>query len=130
MLEESSEGVTHLYGKQFFPEFISVGFICAARGGMRVRIGKKGMMIGQFVTSKAGHDKGTLYVVSNLEEEFVYLCDGRLKLLASPKKKRMKHVQPINEAVDAVLQKRLIDGEKVYDEEVRYAIKQYKINHK
>ena len=87
------------------------------------------MMIGQFVTSKAGHDKGTLYVVAGRKEEFVYLCDGRLKLLASPKKKRMKHVQPINEAVDAALQKRLMDGEKVYDEEIKYAIKQYKINH-
>lgn len=88
------------------------------------------MTIGQFVTSKAGHDKGTLYVVSNLDEEFVYLCDGRLKLLAAPKKKRMKHVQPINEAVDAELQRRLIGSEKVYDEEIKYAIKQYKINHK
>lgn len=88
------------------------------------------MTIGQFVTSKAGHDKGTLYVVSNLDEEFVYLCDGRLKLLAAPKKKRMKHVQPINEAVDVELQRRLIDSEKVYDEEIKYAIKQYKINHK
>ena len=87
------------------------------------------MTIGQFVTSKAGHDKGTLYVVSNLDEEFVYLCDGRLKLLAAPKKKRMKHVQPINEVVDAELQRRLIDSEKVYDEEIKYAIKQYKINH-
>ena len=86
-------------------------------------------MIGQFVISKAGHDKGTLYVVCNLGEEFVYLCDGRLKLLASPKKKSMKHVQPINDAVDATLQKRLIEGDKVYDEEVKYAIKQYKINH-
>ena len=87
------------------------------------------MTIGQFVTSKAGHDKGTLYVVSNLDEEFVYLCDGRLKLLAAPKKKRMKHVQPINEVVDAELQRRLINSEKVYDEEIKYAIKQYKINH-
>ena len=93
---------------------------------MEVGNRKTGMMIGQFVTSKAGHDKGTLYVVSNLEEEFVYLCDGRLKPLASPKKKRIKHVQPINETVDAALQRRLMDGGKVYDEEIKYAIKQYK----
>ena len=110
--------------------FRSRGMIYAAGGGIVLRIGKIGMMIGQFVTSKAGHDKDTLYVVSNLEKEFVYLCDGRLKLMASPKKKRRKHVQPINEAVDEVLRKRLMDGEKVYDEEIRYAIKQYKINHK
>ena len=84
------------------------------------------MMVGQFVTSKAGHDKGTLYVVCAMEGDFLYLCDGRLKTYESPKKKRLKHVQPINRTVDAVLQRRLGDGGKVYDEEIKYAIKQYK----
>jgi hypothetical protein len=36
-------------------------------------------MIGQFAVSKAGHDKGTLYVVVAREGDFVYLSDGRLK---------------------------------------------------
>ena len=89
-------------------------------------IGKTGMVAGQFVTSKAGHDKGTLYVVCGQEKDFLYLCDGRLKTYESPKKKRLKHVQPVNRTVDAELQKRLENGEKVYDEEIKYAIKQYK----
>lgn len=84
------------------------------------------MTIGQFVISKAGHDKGTVYMVFGLEGDFAYLCDGRLKTAASPKKKRLKHVQPINRGVDEALEKRLADGEKVYDEEIRYAIKKYK----
>ncbi len=83
-------------------------------------------MIGQFVFSKAGHDKGTLYVVAAEEEDHVYLCDGRLKTLASPKKKRRRHVQPVKAAVDADLQKRMANGGNVYDEEVRRAIKLYK----
>ena len=84
------------------------------------------MVVGQFVTSKAGHDKGALYVVCGQEKDFLYLCDGRLKTYDSPKKKRLKHVQPICKMVDAALRKRLENGEKVYDEEIKYAIKQYK----
>lgn len=82
-------------------------------------------MIGQFVTSKAGHDKGTLYVVTGQEGDFVFLCDGRLKKLKAPKKKRNKHIQPIGQTVEEALRERLRDGETVRDEEIKYAIAQY-----
>lgn len=84
-------------------------------------------MIGQFVTSKAGHDKGTLYVVAAEEGDFVYLCDGHLKRLEAPKKKRRRHIQPVNAAVEKGLRERLAAGEQVRDDEIRYAIKQYNI---
>ena len=86
-------------------------------------------MIGQFAFSKAGHDKGTLYVIIAVEEDFAYLCDGRLKTVAAPKKKRFRHIQLVNRTVDTDLLKRLSDGEKVYDEEVKRAIKLYKEQH-
>ena len=76
-------------------------------------------MIGQLAISKAGHDKDTLYVVVGQERDFVYLCDGRLKTPEKPKKKRLKHVQPINRTVDGDLLKRLQSGEKVYPEEIK-----------
>lgn len=82
-------------------------------------------MIGQFATSKAGHDKGHLYVVVGQEDDFVYLSDGRLKGPDRPKKKRRKHIQPINARVEDSLQERLRGGEKVYPEEIKYALKQY-----
>ena len=81
-------------------------------------------MIGQFATSKAGHDKGHLYVVVGQEDDFVYLSDGRLKGPDRPKKKRRKHIQPINARVEDSLQE-LRGGEKVYPEEIKYALKQY-----
>lgn len=83
-------------------------------------------MIGQLAASKAGHDKGTLYVIIGEEDEFVYLCDGRLKLPDKPKKKRIKHIQRINRFVDGELLGRLQKGETVYAEEIKYALKQYK----
>lgn len=82
-------------------------------------------MIGQLAISKAGHDKDTVYVVVGQERDFVYLCDGRLKTPEKPKKKRLKHVQPINRTVDGDLLKRLQSGEKVCPEEIKYALKQY-----
>lgn len=45
--------------------------------------------------SKAGHDKGKVYIVISRDKDFCYLTDGRLKPLDRPKKKRFKHVQPI-----------------------------------
>lgn len=82
-------------------------------------------MIGQLAVSKAGHDKDTLYVVVGQEGDFVYLCDGRLKTPEKPKKKRLKHIQLISRTVDTGLLEKLKSGEKVYAEEIKYALKQY-----
>ncbi|MDE5590398.1 MAG: KOW domain-containing RNA-binding protein [Acetatifactor sp.] len=85
-------------------------------------------MTGQFVTSKAGHDKGVLYIVVAEEGDFVYLSDGRLRKPDRPKKKRRKHIQPINAEADEDLKARLLAGETVRPEEVRYAIRQFESN--
>ena len=82
-------------------------------------------MIGQFAVSKAGHDKGTLYVVVAREGDFVYLSDVRLKTPHKPKKKRLRHIQPVNAAVEGELLHRLLEGGKVYAEEIGHALKLY-----
>lgn len=83
-------------------------------------------MIGQLAISKAGHDKGKLYVIVAREEDFVYLSDGYLKTPDRPKKKRRKHIQPVNTFVKEELLRKLAEGGKVYPEEIRYALKQYR----
>ena len=82
-------------------------------------------MIGQFVTSKAGHDKGMLYVVVAAEGDFVYLCDGKIKKPENPKRKRLKHIQPIGAFVGEELLGKLNNKSKVYAEEIKYALKVY-----
>lgn len=82
-------------------------------------------MIGQFVISKAGHDKGEIYVIVAEEKDFVYLSDGRLKLPEKPKKKRKKHIQPITRTLEDTLTKQLKAGESVQAEKIKYAIRQY-----
>ena len=45
------------------------------------------------VISLAGHDKDCAYVVIKTEGGFAYLADGKLKKLAAPKKKSIKHLK-------------------------------------
>lgn len=80
-------------------------------------------LIGRFATSKAGHDKTQLYVIVAEEGDFVSLCDGRLKTIDKPKRKRKKHIQLINRTVNADLCGRLNNKAKVLDEEIKYEIK-------
>ena len=53
--------------------------------------------VGMLAKSKAGHDKGHVYVIMKEENAYVYLVDGCLKTLEHPKKKKKKHVQIILE---------------------------------
>lgn len=50
---------------------------------------------GMLAKSKAGHDKGKIYLIIRQDEAYVYLADGSAKTFADPKKKRKKHVQII-----------------------------------
>ena len=51
--------------------------------------------IGMLAKSKAGHDKGHVYVIYGVDETYVYLVDGKIRTLSNPKKKKQKHVQII-----------------------------------
>ena len=75
--------------------------------------------IGMLARSKAGHDKGHVYVIYNIEEAHVYLVDGTIRTIAKPKKKKKKHVQLILEKhelsnIDDVGIKRIL---KLFDKE-------------
>lgn len=43
---------------------------------------------GMFARSLAGHDKGKLFVIVRVEEPYVYLADGKNRLLEQPKKEK------------------------------------------
>ena len=76
------------------------------------------------VSSLAGRDKGRLFIVMETEPDFVYLVDGKLRKLESPKKKRRKHV-----AFAGILGDRLAGkisrGEKVLNSEIRRALAEF-----
>lgn len=55
---------------------------------------------GMMARSKCGHDAGNVYVITAVEDAYVYLVDGKVRTLDKPKKKRKKHVQLIKEHFD------------------------------
>lgn len=83
-------------------------------------------MVGMLCMSKAGHDKGKIYVIIEENGEYVYMSDGDLKPKDKMKKKSKKHIQPIKKTVDASLQNRLQNKEAVRDEEIKRVIKLYR----
>lgn len=52
---------------------------------------------GMLVKSLAGHDKGKIYVIINIEDTQIYLADGKVRTLDRLKKKKKKHVQLIRQ---------------------------------
>ncbi len=77
--------------------------------------------IGMLARSKAGHDKGKVYVIIDVDDAYVYLADGYGRMVDRPKKKKEKHIQIICEKhnpveLDDVKIKRIL---KVFDKEMR-----------
>lgn len=56
--------------------------------------------IGMLARSKAGHDKGHVYIIVETDATSVYLVDGKIRTLDRPKKKKKKHVQLICKQYD------------------------------
>lgn len=86
-------------------------------------------MIGELATSKAGHDKDRLYMIVGEEGECVYLCDGRLRGVEHPKKKKKKHIQIIHSsAQETLIQiiKQNLPGERdEIDRQIRKTLEDY-----
>lgn len=79
--------------------------------------------IGMLVKSKAGHDKDELYVILDMQDEYLYLVDGKIRTLDHPKKKKIKHVQRIDYIVKNVVETQSTNS--LRNEDIKYAIKLY-----
>ncbi|MCH1984241.1 KOW domain-containing RNA-binding protein [Ruminococcus sp. OA3] len=82
----------------------------------------KNVAKGMFARSLAGHDKGRLYIILCTDEEYVYLADGKNRLLDTPKKKRKRHVQ-VDYHISALIQDRMDSRCGLRDEDIKRAIK-------
>ncbi len=80
---------------------------------------------GTIVFSKAGHDKGEIFVILKSDSEYVYLMDGKYRTLEKPKKKKIKHVQGVH-YIDLNLSEKNANRETIIDEDVKRVIKLYK----
>ncbi|TZE82741.1 KOW domain-containing RNA-binding protein [Calorimonas adulescens] len=70
-----------------------------------------GLKVGQVVKSKAGRDKGKLFIVLNVEDPYAYIADGSLRKVEKPKKKKIKHLIKYN-VVDENIRTKILNGKK------------------
>ncbi len=80
--------------------------------------------IGQMVEATAGHDIKKLYVIIGIQDERLYLADGRRKTVENPKVKNICHVRRMN-YIDPIIEKKLneqivIDNETVQEAVVKF----------
>lgn len=57
------------------------------------------LKVGSVVRNISGHDQG-FFAVVKIDSSFVYLADGRSRLLEKPKKKNPKHLRVTNTVID------------------------------
>lgn len=73
---------------------------------------------GMLVYSRAGRDKGKLFIVLKTENDFVYLSDGETRCVANPKKKKIKHIMRTNTVLE-------LDFDNISDSDVKKAVLDY-----
>ena len=70
------------------------------------------------VLSLAGRDKGKLFYVMDIEENYVLIADGKGRKLENPKRKKLKHVRRVSRTETRVATK-ILNGDKVLNSELR-----------
>lgn len=76
-------------------------------------------LIGKVVLSKAGRDSDHLYVIVRvIDNQYVLLANGNTKTFNNPKKKKLKHLN-ILEDVDDEIKLAIYDNDKSTDLRIR-----------
>ncbi|AIS53169.1 LSU ribosomal protein L14E [Thermoanaerobacter kivui] len=84
------------------------------------------LQIGQIVRSKAGRDKGRVFVVvGKFDDNHVLISDGDLRKIEKPKKKKIKHLQRYNEVLTQIKDK-ILKGDNLTNKEIKKALEPYK----
>lgn len=82
--------------------------------------------IGRLVMSTAGRDKDKIFMILDIiDKQYVYIADGELRTKDRPKRKKLKHLKLYPEVLSGIAEK-LKEGKKVFDAEIRSAIRSSK----
>ena len=74
--------------------------------------------ISDVVVSTAGHDQGELFYVISMDDQYLYLANGKDRTLDKLKRKKRKHVQKVLRSETRVAAK-ILSGDKVLNSELR-----------
>lgn len=77
-------------------------------------------LLGHLFVSLAGRDKDIVCTVVGISEDdgYVMIADGRIRKVEKPKKKKLKHLKPIDQA-------EIIPSERFTNRFIREAISRY-----
>lgn len=77
--------------------------------------------IGQIVFSKRGRDKGLPFIILDIEANYLYLVDGKLRTIKKPKRKKDIHVQ-YTKYVSMDIKEKVINNKNILDSDIRKEI--------
>ena len=80
--------------------------------------------IAEFVYMLNGRDAGKCFIAVSLEDNLLYVCNGKNRKVTSPKPKNPKHLR-FTGVRDEELLKKLSDGLKITNKEVRKSVRRY-----
>ena len=86
-------------------------------------IKKCGIDLGSIVQSLAGRDKGNLFIVVGVDENYVYLVDGDIRKIENPKRKKIKHVE-LTRHFDNNIAERIAKKNKITNQDIKRVIKE------
>ena len=70
---------------------------------------------GMLAVSKAGHDKGKVFVIVRAEGGRIWIADGENRKVEAPKPKNGKHLQPVKkEAVTPISNEKVKEAIQAY----------------
>lgn len=80
--------------------------------------------IADLVVSLSGRDKNRIFmVVEVIDQNYVLIADGMLRKLEKPKKKKVKHLEKSQFALNERLLLKLSEGKKITNAELRKFIR-------
>lgn len=82
-------------------------------------------MVGELAVSRAGHDRGTVYLIVKEDGDSIYLADGVSKKYTAPKRKNRKHIQPVKQGLSAAQMEEIVQNPADADTKIKRYLKLY-----
>lgn len=91
--------------------------------GVDRMIESEGLRLGQLVYATRGHDKGQAYLIYKFinSTNYVLLVDGKKRTVKNPKKKNLKHINPVD-WISEEIERALQSGAAIRNEAIQSAL--------
>ena len=83
------------------------------------------MQIGELIVSTRGRDADEYFFVASVQGEYVFLVDGKIRKMAKPKRKKIKHTASTKYIHEGLAEK-FFNKSLVHDKEIFSAIRRWK----